>query len=298
MKLMDAKTRVSFKNILYLTDFSPMAQGAAPIVLALARRYGAKVFAVHVRLPQAYGMAPPESWPALEEAANELAKDQAERLDELFTGVEHDAIIEEGDVWAAAYALIEKNDIDLVVLGTHGRKGVSKMLLGSVAETIFRLAPCPVLTVGPHAQIDPDRPAELKRILCAASFSKASTQAAAYAISLAQENQAHLDMLHVIEPPKTGELVDAHNLKAGSERRLRALIPDDADLWCEPNILAEVGDPVEQILAMAKAHRVDVIVLGIRSAEEGALGAATHLPWAIAHKVICGAACPVLTVRG
>jgi len=130
MKLTDAKMRISLKNILYLTDFSPVAEGAAPFVLALARRYGAKVVALHVRAPQAYGMAPPESWPMLEEAAKELARDQTKHLDELFAGVEHEAMIEEGDVWGAASATIEKSDVDLIVLGTHGRKGIEKVLLG------------------------------------------------------------------------------------------------------------------------------------------------------------------------
>jgi nucleotide-binding universal stress UspA family protein len=295
MKLTDAKTRISLKSILYLTDFSPVAEGAAPFALALARRYGAKVFALHVRAPQAYGMAPPESWPVLEEAANALAKDQVKHLGELFAGVEHHAMIEEGDVWDAASALIEKNDVDLIVLGTHGRKGIEKVLLGSVAEKIFRLAPCPVLTVGPHVRSDANRAAEVKRILYATTFSPASLCAAAYAISLAQENQAHLDILHVIEDHKTGELVDPCELKIGCEQRMRSLVPRDAELWCEPSFMVEVGKPAGEILSAARRLGADMIVLGLKSTS--ALGAATHLPWAIAHKIISNAECPVLTVR-
>src|ERR1700683_4438589 len=102
MRLMDPKTRIALKNILYLTDFSPVAERAAPFVGALARRYGAKVFAMHVRGPEVYGMAPPESWPVLQEAAQELSREQAERLAEVFAGVEHEAMVEQGDVWMAA----------------------------------------------------------------------------------------------------------------------------------------------------------------------------------------------------
>ena len=296
MKLLDPKTRISLKNILYLTDFSPVAEGAAPFVTALARHYGAKVFAVHVRGAEIYGMAPPESWPVLVEAAQELAKEQAKDLGELFAGVEHEAIIEIGDVWDATSALIEKNNIDLVVLGTHGRKGVEKVLLGSVAEKIFRLAPCPVLTVGPNVRLNANRTAELKRILYATTFSPASVPAVAYAISMAQENQAHLDILHVVEAYKTGELVGPNELKSGCEQRMHSLVPEGADLWCEPNFMVEVGEPAEQILAVAKGRQSDMIVLGLKSTS--ALGAATHLPWAIAHKIISHAECPVLTVRG
>ena len=129
----------------HLTDFSPVAEGAAPFALALARRYGAKVFALHVRAPQAYGMAPPESRPVLEEAANALAKDQVKHLGELFAGVEHHAMIEEGDVWDAASALIEKNDVDLIV--ARNSSWQKHRYYDSVAEKIFRLAPCPVLTM-------------------------------------------------------------------------------------------------------------------------------------------------------
>jgi len=296
MKLANAKTRISLKNILYLTDFSPVAESAAPYALELARRYGAKVFAMHVRGPEIYGMAPPESWPVLVEAAQELARQQAKNLCELFAQAEHEAIIEIGDVWEAASALIEKNDIDLIVLGTHGRQGVEKVMLGSVAEKILRLSPCPVLTVGPCVRMGANREAEMKRILYATTFSPASLSAAAYAISLAQENQAHLDILHVVEAHKTGELVGPHELQAGCEQRMRSLVPQDADLWCEPNFLVEVGEPAERILSVAKVHHADTIVLGLKNTS--AMGAAIHLPWAIAHRIISNAQCPVLTVRG
>lgn len=290
MKVMDPKTRIALKSILYLTDFSPVAESAAPFVRALARRYGAKVFAMHVRGPEVFGMAPPESWPALQEAAQELAEEQAAHLHNLFAGVENEAIVGQGDVRATALALMEKNHVDMIVLGTRGRNGLEKVLLGSVAENIFRLAPCPVLTVGPNARLNAQ--GDATRILYATTFSPASASAAAYAVSLAQENHAHLDLVHVVEAQKTGELVGACELKAGCEHRMRSLVPEDADLWCEPNFIVEVGEPAEKILAVA----ADMIVLGIK--ETSAMGAATHLPWAIAHKIISHAKCPVLTVRG
>ena len=210
--------------------------------------------------------------------------------------MEHEAIIEIGDVWEAASALIEKNDIDLIVLGTHGRQGVDKVLLGSVAEEILRLAPCPVLTVGPCDRLVANGAAEMKRILYATTFSPASVSAAAYAISLAQENQSHLDILHVVEAYKTGELVGPYELKTGCEQRMRSLVPQDADLWCEPNYVVEVGEPAEEILSVAKGRHADVIVLGLKNTS--ALGTATHLPWTTVHKIISKSECPVLTVRG
>lgn len=296
MKAMEAKTRVSLQNILYATDFSPIADNAASYALELARSYKARVFALHVRPLEIYGMAPPESWPVLREAADAQAKEEADYLDRTLAGVGHEAIVTEGDVWESVAEHIEKDHIDLIVMGTHGRKGLQKVLLGSVAENVLRRAPCPVLTVGPHVRIAPERAVAMKRILLAANFTAGSNLAAAYAVSLAQENQAHLDIVHVIEPQKTGECVHPTELTLGCSRKMRALIPPEAELSCEPNLMIEVGEPAEQILNVAKARRSEVIVLGIKSAV--AVPGADHIPWATAHKIIAAAECPVLTVRG
>jgi nucleotide-binding universal stress UspA family protein len=181
-------------------------------------------------------------------------------------------------------------------MGTHGRKGLEKVFLGSVAENILRHAPCPVLTVNPHVGLTAEDAIAMKHILLATSFSPACEVAAAYAVSLAQENQAHLDIMHVIEPQKTGEWVCSSELAEGCARRLRAVVPTEAELWCKPNMLVEVGNPAEQILNVAKAHRAELIVMGVKAA--AVAPAATHSPWATAHRIISAAQCPVLTVRG
>src|ERR1700761_2318330 len=122
MRATEVKACVSLQNILYATDFSPIAENAASYALELARTYKARVFALHVRPIEVYGMAPPESWPALREAADEQATQQVEYLDRTFAGVPHEAIVAEGDVWEFVREHIEKDHIDFLVLGTHGRK--------------------------------------------------------------------------------------------------------------------------------------------------------------------------------
>lgn len=295
MKAMEVSSCISLKNILYATDFSPIAETAAAYALALARSYKAKVYALHVRPVEMYGMAPPESWPMLREAADAQAQEQADYLNRTFAGVDHEAIVAEGDVWEFMSGSIQKDHIDLIVMGTHGRKGLEKVFLGSVAENVLRRAPCPVLTIGPLVRVDPERAVAMKRILLAANFSRASDLAAAYAFSLAQENQALLDVIHVIEPQKTGELVHPSELVASCLCRMRALVPPEAELWCEPHTMVEVGEPAEQILNVAKARRAELIVLGTKSA--AAAPGAAHIPWSTTHKVIAGAECPVFTVR-
>jgi nucleotide-binding universal stress UspA family protein len=297
MKATAARTRIALKNILYATDFSPVAEAAAPFAAEIARRYGARVFAVHVRAPQVTGLVPPESWQVVREAEEKQATEQAEHLKSLFRGVENEVTVTEGGIWNELSKTLQKKNIDLIVIGTRGRHGLGKFLLGSEAEIILRRAHCPVLTVGPHVGPEVERAVEMKQIVYATSLSLASERPAAFAISLADENQAHLDLLHVIEPQKAGEFVHPSQPVNASLNRLRQIMTPEAALWCEPNFLVEQGDPAEQILAVAKRREADLIVLGVKGTD-GDMGASAHHPWSVAHKVIAGAHCPVLTVRG
>ena len=183
------------------------------------------------------------------------------------------------------------------MLGTRGRSGVAKFFLGSVAEEIFRQAPCPVLTVGPFTPGGPAWGGAITEIVYATDFSPESVAAAAHAISLAQEFQARLTLMHVIANEAPGDLLLPGELVKATEQHLRNLVPPEAELWCEPRFVVEQGSPAEKILEVAKHHSADLIVLGMHK-PSGFPGADTHLPIAIAHKVISRAPCPVLTVRG
>ncbi len=297
MKALDARTRIQLKNILFTTDFSPASVVAIPYATELAKRYGAKLYAFHVRPPAVNPMTMPVSWYGLEESAKREDDQHRKELLDAFRGIQPEVLIKEGDLWSNLAAVIEGNQIDLLVMGTRGRSGIGKFLLGSVAEEIFRQAPCPVLTVGPHAPSEPKRGGEFYRILFATDFSPESVAAAPYAISLAQECQAYLTLLHVLGEPKAGDLVHPSELTRSSEQLLRNLVPPEAELWCVPEYVVERGVAAEKVLEVAAQSKVDLIVLGVRQ-PSGFPGAATHLPMAIAHKVVSHAACPVLTVRG
>jgi nucleotide-binding universal stress UspA family protein len=297
VKVIDARTRVSLKNILFATDYSPAANAALPYVIGIARRYGSMVYAVHVRTSEVYGTAPPESWPALAEAAEKLGQEEAADLKKRLGDIPHEVVVGEGDVWGVISRVIKEKDIDLVVLGTRGRTGLGKVLLGSVAEAIFRQSPCPVLTVGPRTAEDAERLLEMKEILYATDFTSACQSAAPYTISLAQEHQAHLTLLHVIEKPAVGDLVHPENYVESTLRRLRELVPSEAELWCEPHVQVEQGAPAEKILEVSERRHADLIVLGLHRTE-APIGVATRLGRATAHKIVSHAACPVLTVRG
>ena len=297
MRTLEARTRIEVKNILFATDFSLAATSARPYAAGLARRFGAKLYALHVMTPIVNPMTEPATWAVIEKATKAEAEEQRKTLLESFQGIQPEVLIEEGDLWSILTASIDKNKIDLIVLGTRGRSGVRKFFLGSTAEEIFRQAPCAVLTVGPFSPKEPPQRGEFREILYATDFSPESVAAVHYAISLAQEFQAHLTLLHIIANAKPGDLVHPAELLTSSAKLLRNLVPPEAELWCEPRYEVEQGAVAEKILEVAEHRNVDLIVLGVHR-PGGLPGAATHLPIATAHKVVSHATCPVLTVRG
>ena len=295
MRTIGAPPRIQLKNILFTTDFSPAAAAALPYAGELAKHYGAKLYALHVRTPVINPMTPPAGWPALEKAAEAEERERRETLRNAIPGIEPTVLIEDGDLWTNVKSVVDKKSIGLIVMGTRGLTGFGKLLLGSAAEEIFRDATCPVLTVGPHSPAEPKPGGEVTRILYATNF-EGSLPAAEYALSLAQEYQAHLTLLHVIEEPKVGDLVVPQDLIESSKRHLARMVPLEAELWCVPDFVVERGAVAEKILEVAKDRRADLIVLGIHQAS-GVPGAASHLPISTAHKVVSHATCPVLTVR-
>ena len=294
MKAVPARARIALKSILFATDFSPAADAAVPFAIQIARSYGAKVYGAHVNAVNDYTAVAPEAWTVMVEASENDAKEQTQRLNEQLNTVEHEVVISQGNITETIANMIKEKEIDLVVVGTRGRTKLGKALLGSVAEQILRQAPCPVLTVGPHVTMELPREPGSREILYATDLAAEFPAAAPYAISLAQENQAHLVLLHVIENWQTGELVSPSEVVDSKMRKLRQLVPPGAELWCQPGCCVEQGAPAEKILTVANRLQADLIVLGARPAK----GLAMHLDMGTVHKVVSQATCPVLTVRG
>jgi nucleotide-binding universal stress UspA family protein len=289
MKAVQARSRIALKNILFATDFSPAADAAAPFAIQIARSYGAKVYGLHVNLFDDYTSAAPEAWAMMAEAQEKQTKEHAHILNEQLAGIDHEVMIGQGNIWEVLSKFIEDQKIDLIVLGTRGRTGIGKALLGSVAEQILRQAPCPVLTVGPHVTLPPERAAKMREILYATDLAADFPAAAPYAISLAQENQARLALLYVMEEPDGRAQMSETKVP-----KLRRLVPEEAALWCEPHYLVEQGIPAEKILQVADQRHADLIVLGAQPAT----WLSTHVNAGTVHKVISEAKCPVLTVHG
>jgi nucleotide-binding universal stress UspA family protein len=208
---------------------------------------------------------------------------------------DHSILLESGALRDVLEDTVRRHDIDLVVIGTHGRGGIKKLLLGSVAEEVSRLAPCAVLIVGPHV---PAAASDFtfRHILYATEFSAGSLNALRYALSIAQKHRANLTLLHVCGFLEGGPLVETDFVLAQERERLEALLPGDVQLPMPPTIIARIGTTTDTILRTASESNADLIVMGVHSTH--ALTAATHIPWTVAHQIVCHATCPVLTVGG
>jgi nucleotide-binding universal stress UspA family protein len=281
--------QVSLKNILYATDFSRYSDAALPFALSLAGKYGSRIFAVHIISVLPFPSTPPtQAVRAVAAQAVREARETMERVQARCKEIPHEALIRKGEIWSELAKIVKEKAIDLVVCGTHGRTGVNKMLLGSVAENIYRHAPCPVLTVGPNVVGEPEGLGDIHTILYPTDFTAESLAAVPYAVSLAKENQARLYLLHVTEVPISAaveEEVACH---------LRDLIPRDVELSCAPKAFVEVGDPAHKITELAEELMVDLIILGPRRTSR--FPGTSHLP-ATASYVVSRAICPVLTTR-
>lgn len=298
MKAATATTRVNFHNVLFLTDFSEPSEAAVPFLTAVARAYGSKTFVLNVLLPDPLLYSTPTAINLVEEAQKETAKAAMQQVAAHLSGLPYETHVEWGpEVWPIAEEAIRSHGIDLVVVGTHGRTGTEKLLLGSVAEEIFRRSPVPVLTVGPNVSKGMHSGGRFHCVLFATDFSAHSLGALPHALSLAQENQARLILLHVLQHNGLNAPSLSQTAIAAAFSKLKELIPEGTDNWCRPETLVESGEPASRILEIGKEHGADLIVLGVRNSTEH-LGSAIRLGRATAHKVVVDAPCPVLTVRG
>jgi nucleotide-binding universal stress UspA family protein len=200
-----------------------------------------------------------------------------------------EALLAEGDPGETITAFARTRAADLIVVSSSSRAGLDKLLLGSVAEEIICEAPCPVLTVGPR--VNSFTPEIFQSIVCATDFSQASMRATEFALSLAQEYEARMALLHVIDhtlsPCFSTQL---------AEKRLSELLASEQELRHEPQIVVEIGPVAEHILHVANVQSADLIAIGARGA--GAFAQTGSHFGSIAHKVVSLAKCPVLTAGG
>lgn len=295
MKLASATTRIAFNNVLIATDLSPVSDKALRFAQAIAQRYGSKLWVTNIISPAQTALVPPEYWGSTEEMIEEASWRELQTIDANLRNVPHETLLERGGISETISAEVEERDIDLLVLGTHGREGFDRLMMGSVAEESLRRVTCPVLILGPGVPASSAPKLDFKRIIFATNFGPESLAASAYAASLAQEFQAQLILLNVVTD-QIDSRVDPQMIVLDRINRLRKLIPPDAEFWCRPECVAEFGKGAEEILRVAQERNADLIVLGAKNAK-GHIGVATHFASATAHTVVARASCPVMTIR-
>jgi len=283
--------RISLKSILFPTDFSPASRAALPFALVLARAYGSTLLLTHILPSQPHRQIVTDRVPAYQDRAWQSAQRALTEFsaDRRIGDTASKTLLEHGDLAEVIPQIIREQAIDMVVLGTHGRTGVSKIVLGSGAEKIYRTAPCPVLTVGPRVR---DGEWNLGRILCPVDLVEDPEPFLRYALALAEPSQSEFMLLQAVPmvPWQHRDTVEKQ-----MRERLKRLIPEQAAHWCNPQFLVRWEHPAEAVLLAAAEWEVNLIIMGVRKAR--AAGLSSHLPWPVASEVVSRAPCPVLTVR-
>lgn len=294
MLVAEPSIQIALKRILVATDFSECSKRALLTGLGIGQRYGSHLRVLHVVPSEGYGVTGAGMLGAVNFARQNARDLESEFLQKGYLeGIRYQISVEKGEVWPVVSRIVHEDDIELVVAGTHGRSGLGKLLLGSVAETIFRYSPRPVLTVGPNFQLSFPLSARPRSVLFPTDFSSQADHAFPYAVSLAQEHDAQLTFLHVVQPAGGGATYNRDRTVRYASARLQELMAATAGLVGEREFIVETGDPVEAIVKVAAAMGAELVVLGVRAPAT----LSDRLGWSTAYGVVRQVQCPVLSVR-
>lgn len=288
MQALQTTTDITFKNILFLTDFSEASESALAYALGFAKHYNAQIFPAHACDPVILTEVNTVN------VVDQIAENSRQQLEKLARNnkIKGPVLFAQGPIEGAFPGWINEHGIDLVVVGTHGRRGLQRFLMGSTAEYIFRNASCPVLTVGPHVSVRPYNGFVAENILFPTDLGSHAEFAATYAMSFAHESRGRLTFMHVV-PLEAAFQRDSAELTTAATAKLGQLIPPDAKLWCSPQMVVEIGDPALEVQGYAEKERPDLIVLGLPRNKEFS----AHFRTGVTYKLVSSAPCPVLTVR-
>ena len=305
MKEREEERMIDIKKILVPVDFSEPSKQAVNYGLSLALQYNARLVLTHI-VPSNVGMVytfPMESF-AFEKEQSAYAKSMLPDLvpPEYRERVNLETVVKIGSVADELLGIVKNDKVDLVVMGTHGRKAFERFLLGSLTERMLRKMPVPILTVShlnPASELPAAGPVPLRNVLYATDLSDSAEVGLKFSLELARGAGAHLTVLHVLATEmiywgaEGGYLTkELETLREDAFKRLQLSIPEQ---WCEGvkvNPLMTEGDAYREILRVADEESSDLIVLNLqgRSLVERALLGST------AERVIRSAHVPVLSI--
>lgn len=294
--------RIRLKNIICATDFSEFSERGVYYGISLAREFGSKFYLCHVIDLSSTAIYGETVLVDIDGQLSRISTYATNRLNKLIgeEPIDWEPIISVGYPGDEISRIAEEKKADLVITATHSRKGLKRLILGSVTLNLIRSLNCPILVIrGSTSPKEPD--IAPKKILVGCDFSEDSLLAFQHGISLAQEYQAELHLVHVIEPPIYEDLINSMagmdevklDLRAKLRDQLTKMVPEEALHWCDlkSNLLA--GQPHEEITKYAVVNEIDLIVMGVRgqSLSEKTLAGSTMI------RVIRQAPCPTLVAR-
>jgi len=297
---------VTFTHVLCPIDHSASSLRALDYAVAVARRSGARLTVLHVvptfdpvsTMPGTIGEPMTVVQPPSHEEVLATIRDLAARAGAAPS--EMTAVAEPGETVATILDQAVSRKADLLVMGTHGRSGFDRALLGSVTEKLLRKSPCPVLTVPPHATLPHGFAGGFTRILCPMDFSPASYQALGFALGLVRPGDGQVTLLHAIEwlaehEPRTMAHFNVEEYRRylieDAHERLRAVVAEAAPGSTQVKDVVTVGRAHPEVVRLSAEH--DLIVMGA----QGRGGWGLSLFGSTTQHVVRTAACPVLTVR-
>jgi len=289
------------KSILCPVDFSEFSAAALQYALSLAEYYHSRLICLHIvelwKYPFADYAAYEADYAKFAKALNEGGEVQLRTFVEKYSGrgIRPELVVRQGNASDCTLWFAEKEHIEVIVMGTHGRRGFDRLVLGSNADRIMRKATCPVLVVSNPSQsattVGPDGKHRLRRILYCTDFSHNSEGARGYAISLAAEYGAELTLLHVAE--KASDLARADGIVAERTRELDMMVSKRERENLNVTLAVKFGKPYEEIVRHATEAQTSLIIMTARggdAADRVVFGSTTY-------RVIQLGPCPVLAIH-
>jgi len=293
-------TGVIIERILCPVDFSEASVKAYRYAQSVAGRYRATLVVQHVvelqKHPSGFYSA---SWQLFEEFRRKLIADGQHDLQQLANssgGIRAECIVQEGLAADAILSLAQERAVSLIVMGTHGSRGIDHLTMGSVTEKVLRKAHCPVLAVRKPAHESTAQTAvphlvEVHRIVCCTDFSEPSGQAWEHAVSLAAEYRAELALLHVLD-----DISGLSDIEKDTREALER-VQKQTSPWAHKNVMIKpvvrIGKAYQQIIQLALESQADLIVMGVRgrhALDLAVFGSTTY-------RVVQLGPCPVLVVH-
>jgi nucleotide-binding universal stress UspA family protein len=286
---------ITINKILCPVDFFPASDAAVNYAAGLAENYDATIHLLHVITPIAasayeYAIDATEFIRSMEESSMEEMNGLVAKLK--LAGIRAEPELRIGDVYDEIKKTIEIEKPDLLVMGTHGRRGVERWFMGSTTEKLLRHSPVPLVTISAAGEKSFNGP-RFRRILVTTDFSEGTADALAYAFSVAQENESRVTLLHVLHDVSadlSGKYRDS--LVNGVRKQLEDLVPAEARNWCEIVTSVETGTPYRIILRELEDEKIDLLVMNIHG--KGMLDRA--LLGSTAERVVRAAPCPVMMI--